>query len=503
VLRGPQSGLYGSNALAGVVSVITRGGGDGGAVELSAEAGSYDTRQVAVAARGGDSGRHGALNLAYRESFLDASPTGNEQDGDENLSFAGRGRIAVSDLLTLDGAFRLVDRRVASDDQDFLTGAIVDAPSVADYDDAQLSAGATWTGGRWRTALDGSRYVGESAARDAFGLSRSRTQRDQLSFASTVDFAAGPAGVAHSLTGFVQHKDESYRDLSNSSAGELERGVLGIGVEYRGEYRDRLFFSGTVRDDANDGFEDATTYRTTLAFLLDDRTRLHASYGVGVTNPTFIEQFGFGFAWVGNHDLVPEEATGWDLGWERRFADGRLTFDATYFRADLENEIEFAPPFFDRSRNREGVSKRSGVELALRGGLTDRLGLDAAFTYTDAEDPPPDEPAEEVRRPPRMASVDFSYALDGGRVRLHAGAVYNGRMLDVDPSLGFAKGPVSSYTLVSAGGSFSVGERLEVFARVENLLDAPYEEVIGYATPGRGVLAGFRWRVAAAASGAR
>jgi vitamin B12 transporter len=62
---------------------------------------------------------------------------------------------------------------------------------------------------------------------------------------------------------------------------------------------------------------------------------------------------------------------------------------------------------------------------------------------------------------------------------------------------------VSSYTLVSAGGSFSVGERLEVFARVENLLDAPYEEVIGYATPGRGVLAGFRWRVAAAASGAR
>src|SRR5690606_35023057 len=117
--------------------------------------------------------------------------------------------------------------------------------------------------------------------------------------------------------------------------------------------------------------------------------------------------------------------------------------------------------------------------LALGGRLTDRLGVDAAFTYTDAEDPPPEQPAEEVRRPPRMASVDFTYALSGGRARFYAGAVYNGRMLDVDPALGFAKGRVASFTLVNAGASFAVGERLELFGRVENLLDERYEEIIG------------------------
>src|SRR5690606_18697462 len=167
-------------------------GGDGGAVDVSAEAGSYDTRHVAFAARGGAAERHGALDLAYREAHLDASPTGSEKDGDENLTLSGRGRLAVSERLTLDGAFRIVERRVASDAQDFLTGAIVDAPDTADYDDAQLSAGATWTSGRWHTVVSGSRYEGDAAARDAFGLSRSRTRRDQLSVASTIDFAAAP-----------------------------------------------------------------------------------------------------------------------------------------------------------------------------------------------------------------------------------------------------------------------------------------------------------------------
>src|SRR5690606_19057918 len=95
-----------------------------------------------------------------------------------------------------------------------------------------------------------------------------------------------------------------------------------------------------------------------------------------------------------------------------------------------------------------------------------------------------------------MASVDFTYALDGGRARFHAGAVYNGRMLDVDPALGFLKGPVSAFTLVNAGASFALGERLEVFGRIENLLDERYEEVIGFAAPGRGVLAGLRFRFA-------
>ena len=494
VLRGPQSGLYGSNALAGVVNIITRRGGDGFAADMSAEAGSYDTRHLALAVSGGAAERHGALDLAYREAFLDASPTGSEKDGDENLSLSGRGRLVVSDRLTLDGGFRVVDRRVASDEQDFLTGAVVDAPDVADYDDAQLSARATWTGGRWNTVVSGSRYEGEAAARDSFGLASAKTRRDQLSFSSTVDLATEAA--VHALTGFVQHKEESFRDFSSASAQKLERSVLGVGVEYRGEFGERVFFSGTVRDDANDGFDDTTTYRATVAFLLDERTRLHSSYGIGVTNPTFIEQFGFGSAWVGNPDLEPEKAEGWDVGVERRFAGGRLTFDATYFDADLENEIEFAPPFFDRSRNREGVSRRRGVELTLAGRLTERLGVNAAFTYTDAEDPPPEDPAEEVRRPPRMASVDFTYALDGGRARFHAGAVYNGRMLDVDPALGFLKGPVSAFTLVNAGASFALGERLEVFGRIENLLDERYEEVIGFAAPGRGVLAGLRFRFA-------
>jgi vitamin B12 transporter len=510
VLRGPQSGLYGANSMAGVINVITTSGADGPAVDLSLEAGDFETRQAAFRARGGSDRIYGAIALAHRESSFNTSRVGTEEDSDENASLFGRGTVAVSDALTLDGNFRLVDKHTELDGFDFsggpLQGLSIDSADFGNTDNRQAAAAATWVvnDGRWVTRVAGNYFDGESEGGiDPFG---SEATRAQYEVKSTAELGVGSSKAKHFLTGFVQQEDETYRNthpFDPSQVLKQDRRTLGVGVEYRGEFKERIYFSGTVRNDANDGFADATTYRGTLAYLLGDSgARLHTSYGTGVTNPTFFEQYGFvPVTFVGNPSLEPEKGAGWDLGYEQRFADGSLIFDVTYFDSDLENEIVSAFPSID---NDDGTSKRRGLELTFGGELSDRLYVSTAYTHTDAKDP---DGTEEIRRPRNTASVDLSYATKNGRARLYGGIIYNGQMLDDDFRNFFVnfeseKIPLPGYTLLNVGGSVSLGDRVEIYGRVENLLDEEYEDVIGYNTAGRGIYAGFRWRIAGERSAA-
>ncbi|HLF13172.1 MAG TPA: TonB-dependent receptor, partial [Gammaproteobacteria bacterium] len=384
VLRGPQSGLYGANAMAGVINVITASGAGGSRVDVSAEAGSFDSMQTSVSARGGNDRRHGAITVAYRNARLDVSEFGNENDEDENLSLVGRGTLGVSAQLALDGGFRVTDKHSELDGFDFSggpdQGLSIDTADFADTVDAQISGGATWSlrDGGWVTRLSGNYFQGEV---DGGGTSiyGSETTREQLALTSTVELDTGSTTGAHFVSAFIQHEDETYRNrypFDPSQLPELERGILGVGFEYRGELHERLYVSGAVRNDSNDGFQDATTYRLTAAYLVNENgTRLHTSYGSGVTNPTFFEQFGFvPGTFVGNPNLEPEEVEGWDVGVEQRFADGRLAVDITFFAADLEDEIA---SLFPTVVNDAGTSKRQGIELAFDGQLGERLSLSA------------------------------------------------------------------------------------------------------------------------------
>jgi vitamin B12 transporter len=326
---------------------------------------------------------------------------------------------------------------------------------------------------------------------DPFG---SETTRDKIRLQTTLELGSD---TAQFVTAFIENEDETYRNtvpFDPSQVPELSRGITGIGLEYRAEIAARLFFSGAVRSDDNEGFEDATTYRLTAAYLPGQgNTRLHGSFGTGATNPTFFEQFGFipGF-FVGNPALEPEEVTGWDVGVERFFAGNRMSFDVTYFDADLKNEIVDAFPSVE---NDTGTSRRSGIELALRGDATDRLSISAMYTFTDAKDP---DGTEEVRRPESTASLDFTYRLE--RATVYGGVIYNGEMLDDDfrdffVSFAAEKSPIDAYTLVNIGAYFDVTDRLELYGRVQNLFDEEYEEAIGYNTMGRAAFAGFRYRL--------
>jgi vitamin B12 transporter len=502
VLRGPQSGLYGSNALAGVVNIITRRGGDGATLNAEAEAGSFETYQGRVNGSVGDGRSYLSGAYAYRttEGF-NTSVNGDEKDGDENQTVYVRGGSQLTDSFRVDANVRFVDKNSDTDGFDFSggpdQGLSVDDDSTSETQDRNYGASAQLDllDDRWSTMLSGfyveTEQEGMAGGFASFG---GETSRSKIALQSSYTF--GPSNAVSRITGFAEHEEETYLNtvpFDPSQEAEQDRALEGFGLEYRLELWDQLFLSAAARQDQNDDFDDAETVSLGASWVIGESgLRLHASYGTGVTNPTFFEQFGFvPGTFVGNPSLTPEKAEGFDFGLEQTLFDGAALFDVTFFQSTLEDEIV---SLFPSVANDVGESERRGIETSFSADIAG-FQLTGSYTFTDAEDP---DGTDEVRRPEHMASFDVSRRFLADRLGLAAGVVYNGEMLDNDYRNYYVNGflaektLVDAYALVRVSGDYQLTDRVALFGRVENALDEEYVEAIGYNTPGPAAFAGLR-----------
>ncbi|MTI44270.1 vitamin B12 transporter [Roseibium hamelinense] len=507
VIRGPQSALYGSNAAAGVIQIITKGGiRNGYRVTGRSEVGSDKSVLGNVLVQGGGETFDIALSGAARgtEGF-NLSDFGSEKDGDRNVTLNGKARWDITDDLFFDGTLRLTDRDSDTDDQDFTWGSptygqVIDTPGKVESTDIFGGGGLTWElfDDRFVQKFRGEFADLETRGRNSNGQYGDDGTRYHLSYQGTYAFDTPQFwDSAHSLTGAIEWERETYQNAypSNpSQAAAQERDLFGTVAEYRGEFFDRAFVTGALRYDQNDRFKDTVTYSVSGAYLFPQfGTRLHASLGTGSTNPTFFEQFGFiPSSFVGNPDLKPETNFGWDIGIEQRFWQDRAMIDVAYFNERLEDEIQtqFLPSFASTPVNRDGTSKRQGVEISLGVEILQNLYARASYTYLDAQEP---SGAEEVRRPPHSGSFGLTYGFHENRGTVFVDAIYNGQMEDnrFTPS-GSQRVTLNDYVMVNAGADYQVTDHLQLFGRVENLLDQDYEEVYGFNTQGFTAFAGFK-----------
>ncbi len=219
--------------------------------------------------------------------------------------------------------------------------------------------------------------------------------------------------------------------------------------------------------------------------------------GTGVTNPTFVEQFGWDpTQFTPNPDLIPEKSFGWDIGIERTFLDGMLIADLTWFDQDLTHEIYTDYDVYPFTvRNREGISRRRGIELSARLDLFNGLTAHATYTYLHSTEQTVAGGPElaELQRPRHSGALGIAYSFAEDRARIFADAIFNGEMPDLD----FTTDPASrirlpAYTVVNLGGSYRLNEQVEIYGRIENLFDSRYQEVHGYAAQGRTAFAGVK-----------
>lgn len=472
VLRGPQSALYGAGATAGVINIITAGGLRN-ATALGAEAvvGTAPSASVSALAQGGTDKADIALAASWTDDDgWDAQGDGSEDDGLRNVTLNARGSADLAPFLRLRGSARYTDRSGDFDgsatdplgrtdgtdlllglaaDIDTFGGALVHTPSVS-FSDQQNDT-------------DGS-----------FGPSENDISELNAAYQAAYTFGADGA---HTLVGAVQFKRETF---SNTFAGadEKQRDQIGYVLDYRGQITDALFVQAGLRFDDNDEFDDFTSWSASASYnFFETGARLRASVGRAQTNPTFFEQFGFiPGEFTGNPDLKPERNLGFDIGVDQAFWGGRGEVSATYFRERLTDEIV---DFGTTARNLDGDSDRQGIEVAASLTPVAGLTLRADYTFLDASDA---NGLTEIRRPRHSGGLSAEYRLLDGKARLGGDVRLVGDAEDLDfNSFPARRVTLDSHVVVNLNAAYAVSETVEVFGSVNNLFDANYEEVSGFA----------------------
>ncbi len=507
VLRGPQSALYGPDAIGGVVAYETAGGRDDAGFAGRIEGGTQGT--VNGAARYGAYGDTWDAALSAVVVSTDGQPNaraingGGVRDvGRDSYTLAGKGSVNVTDTLTLRAAARLIRTEGQTNDSDFnrtspTFGFTIDSPGVTFTNEAiyaLVGARAELLDGRWTHDLSAQVAAVDRETDSPFGLtSASEGDRVKASYVTAFRLAD-----EHSLTFAADWERESFRNALAASGGFTGRRAVEQ-TGFVGEYRysgDAFDLSAAIRHDINDLFRDATTFRIGAGYRVTDTTRLRAAAGSGVKNPGFFELYGFvDGRFIGNAALRPEKSTGWEVGLDQQLGDS-ASLAVTWFDSTLEGEIFTtfpAPAFIATPANRATQSDQRGVEVALNARIADQWSLDAAYSYLDAEE----NGVEEVRRPGHIASMALNWTAPGDAASATLVVRYNGETPDVaftDPSFRPVRVTLDDYTLVNFNAQVKLTDSLNAFARVENLLGERYEQVFSFVSPGRSAVVGVEAR---------
>lgn len=504
IVRGPQSSLWGSDAVAAVVNVISRSGGNGSTFAGYGEGGSNNTLNAGL--NGGTGGD--GWSLAYGIERLDTDGTNIARIGDENddsnmTTGSLSGKYRATDKLSLNLGIRTVDAYSQFDPTDFfVTGLPTDGDVSTDSAQTYVQGGVTLSTLDQRILHHVNfRYFDSDNQNLIDGVLDASTASDRRTIAYQADIQLDrnllSLALEHERTGFQQRGQIVFGDPNQDQETQLNSAI----VDFQGKSIARLTWLLGARYDDYSDFDNALTGRLSLAYDLRESTRLRGNVGTGQKAPTFTERFGFfPGQFIGNPDLQPETSTSFDLGIEQMFMDDAIELQLTYFNQDLENEINgfvFDPvTFLFTADNIDGSSSRKGIEFAGRVNIAENVELSAMYTYTDSnEEDGQGAEIRELRRPKHAGSVGGNFRFLDERANLSVVADYGGSRTDIFfppfPAMSEIV-TLDSYWLVELTGAYDISKTVNLFARVANLLDEDYEQIYGYQTPGRSVFAGIR-----------
>jgi len=503
VLRGPQSALYGPDAIGGVVAYESASGRRRQGFAARLEGGTQGTINGAL--RYGAAGTSWDAALSAVVVSTDGQPNarnGTRDIGRDSYTLSGKGSVELASNLTLRAAARFIRTEGKTNDSNFdrtspTFGFIIDSPGTGFTNEAfyaLVGAQIDTLEGRWTHDLSAQIADVSRETAGPFGISSaSEGDRVKASYVSAFKLAD-----EHILTFAADYEVEGFRNATPGGFafnGRREIEQVGLVGEYR--YSGEAFdVSAALRHDANDLFRDATTFRVGAGYRVTDTTRLRAAAGSGVKNPGFFELYGFvDGRFIGNAALRPEKSTGWEVGVDQELGD-RARLAVTYFDSELDGEIftTFPPPnFIATPANRTTVSQQRGVEVSVNAQIGPQWSLDAAYSYLDAEE----NGIEEVRRPNHIASAALTWSAPGDKASATLVVRYNGETPDVaftDPSFRPVRVSLDDYTLVNLNAQVKLADGISAFARAENLLGETYEQVFSFVSPGRSAIVGIEAR---------
>lgn len=493
VLPGAQTALWGSDALAGVIDIETTPAPGTVAHHLAIDGGSDDT--VSEAIELADARQPWYYALAARHTRTDGTNialTGSENDGYRNttlhLNTGYRGER---------GSLRVVARTVDAMSQYDPTPYPDYVPQDGDLElDVHQRIGGI--AGSYRLLPNWDQRIALThydAHNDNFenDLRTASTDGAKTRIGYQTDFHLDAARLTlaydYQREDFAQTAAVTDFGDPNQHQHYTSNGVV---AEVAGSLS-RVTATLSTRYDDNSDFKNASSYRAALKVALSPDTNLYLTGGTGRKNPTFTERYGYTpDTFIGNASLRPEESKSASLTLTQQLGSAALRI--ALYHDELTDEIDgfvFDPDLGGfTARNINGTSHRDGVELALDYGMTDATDVHVDFSYVDATEP---DGARELRRPRYSGRLLIDQRWFAERLSLQLGVTYSGNRDDASyATFPAARVDLGAYTLIHCAARLKLSERFEVTGRIENLSDEHYEDVFGYATPGRRGFVGLR-----------
>jgi len=481
VVRGPQSTLYGSEAVGGVVSLASPKGAGAPSFSFSAEAGTYGTIEGQVAAQGAQDGW--MYSVSASGGHTDNARINNTFD---NGNTAVRLDRPLNDAVTVGVTLRGFVGRYG-DPGDMYTNDRYDYEKENNWLGtafAELRLAPDWTA---RVTLGDQDRRYQAVAPDPGGpvsITTVKNRREVLD-AQTTWTGLERQRITAGITG------EDAATL-NTGYGSIDQRQTLFAAFAQDEWNPvgAVHLTGGLRYDDFDTFGSETTGRATAAWLSPDSSvKARASYGTGFNAPSFLELYGTATGYKGNPNLRPERASGGDAGLDFYFPQQGGSFSATWFRTDYRDLIVYNFSVYPGTTANVDRARTDGVELEIRFALPNAFRFEASYTYLEADDLT--DATRLLRRPRDSGSADlwrdFGGGFSGG---VGVGAV--GTRQDVD-ALTYLTVNDPSYAVFRVYAAWAVSRTVTVKARIENLLDRRYQPVNGYPALGAAAFAGVQW----------
>ncbi len=483
VVRGAQSVLYGSDAIGGVINIITKKGTRAPEGYASVEKGSYQTNifKAGIASGTDLADVNFSVSNIDTQGFSSADEdNGNtETDGYTDTTASLNIGIRPSDIVAWRVSLRSTEASYDYDGSTYDATAgryvLIDADNTQDVSEQTGRIEGTFTllDGRWIMTVGSAITNSERTYDEETSDSEYHGRLTKFDLQNTVlinDQNTLTLGAETEKEEFDYYYDDFVVDYYDDSAdGKARTNAVYV--------QDQLTFGSFsttlgLRYDDHDEFGGKTTWRVAPTYNFKATgTRIKGSVGTGFKAPTLFQLYSS----YGNRDLEAEKSFGWDAGIEQELLDSSLILSVSYFYNDVDDYIDyyFNPVTYDFSYQNIKKLKTKGIESSAVWFACDYFNLKLAYTYTDSEDADGERLA---RRPLHKASVDMIlYPLDNVDVTLTT--TYTSDREDGADTL-------DNYTLVNLAASWQVIENLTLFGRIDNLFDEDYQEVTDYGTAG-------------------
>lgn len=481
IVKGPQSTIYGSEAMAGVINIITKKGAGRPHLDLSIEGGSYGTYKPSLTFSGGDGKVYYRLTAShYYSDGFSAAKEGTERDGYKDSSISGRFGFTPSERFRFELSSRYYYDRTDLDGFDFIGKKAIDDLNFVSSGNHYIFSGkiTTLPIDRWEQILTFSRVRDSLRFRDPddpFNNADIITSRNNVDWQHNLYLSD-----YYTVTTGLEFREEEGENRGNFSESINNRAFyLNNKLNL---FREYLILNAGLRYDDHERAGSKVTYRVGGLYNLKDLDmRIRGSYGTGFRAPSFNELF---FPFYGNLNLKPEEARSWEIGIEKDMFKGDLTITVTYFDQRYKDLIQTDPNTWMASNVARAEIK--GIETGVKVRLLDGLNLSGGYTYLDSKDR--DTGERLTRRPRDKFSASITYSKRD--LSMLADFIFVGKRFDSS-----IKKDLPSYSVTNLSINYKITKAVTIYSRIENLFDSDYEEAGTYGTPGFSVYGGIRLNI--------